>query len=383
MNLKYLFSIFFTLFLFSAHSFATKIYNVTIKLNKAIDFSYLKIYVDNGQSQKQIEIKDTKNLNILLKGEYYAQYAMIKLTYPKQSSLVNYFENRFFVTQKPAVIILNVGEVDKSPFEDYKLINAVDLKIEKESMNEYVSTEQNMVKSFLLQHDKEVYYGTDTSSQKEYFRLNRKVEEKCFDYVQKNGSSYYAFVYFRRNLLNLIPPDSTLIIFDQIFPSKFKDSEEGNFIKRYLKGKLAVKLNNFAPDFIARDINGRTISLSSFRNKKYVLITFWATWCGPCIAEIPKIKSIYEKYPNDLEIISIAYSSNETAYLKAVKDNKMNWVNIYDNTKLINDYGGLKNIPRNYLIDMTGKIIYDNSVEENGDVGLINLGSKLNDLLHK
>ena len=59
----------------------------------------------------------------------------------------------------------------------------------------------------------------------------------------------------------------------------------------------------------------------------------------------------------------------------------MNWVNIYGNAMLINDYGGQSGIPRIYLIDKTGKIIYDKSTEENGDKDLRSLYTKLNDLI--
>ena len=172
-----------------------------------------------------------------------------------------------------------------------------------------------------------------------------------------------------------------LQIFNKAFPAKFKNSEEGNTIKRYLAGKLTVRLGGVAPDFNAIDFNGNKISLSSFRNKKYVLLTFWATWCGPCMAEIPKIKSFNDTYSPYLQIISIAYPSTYPVYLKAVKDNNMNWVNIYDDAILINDYGGANGIPRIYLLDKSGKIIYANDSEQDGDSDLKNLELKLSNLI--
>ena len=248
-------------------------------------------------------------------------------------------------------------------------------------MTEYSAKEESSMSSFVLQHDKEIYYGSDTAIQNEYFKLLNLVLKKDFDYVQKNGDSYYAFVYFRRNLLNILPPDSMLQVFNKTFPAKFKNSEEGKTMQKYWAGKIAVKLNNMPPNFSAQDINGDKVSLYSFRNKKFVLLTFWATWCGPCIAEMPRIKALHDKYLQGLEIISVALPFNYNSYLKAVKDNGMNWVNIYDDAMLINDYGGQSGIPRIYLIDKTGKIIYDNSTEENRDSYLMSLETKLNDLI--
>lgn len=354
-----------------------KSYNVTIKLNKGISLSLLRIYVDDGKSQKHIEITDTLNLNISIKGDYYSRYAMIKFTYPKQGSLVSFFENRFFVNEKASVITFKKWSEGESPFVNYDLMNAFDLKKEKARMDKYVSNEQDKVNAYLLQHDKEVYTGSDTAIQNEYFRLYDKVENKYFNYVLENGSSYYAFVYYRRNLLNILPADSMLQIFKKTFPVVFKNSEEGKTITKYLKSKLSVKLNNIVPNFNSKDITGNKVSLYSFRNKKYVLLTFWATWCGPCIAEMPKIKEIHKKYSHDLEIISVAHSSNYQTYSKVVKENDMKWVNIYNDAELINNYGGQKGIPRIYLIDKTGRIIYDNNGDENKDIDLTKLESML------
>jgi len=358
-----------------------KSYHVTIKSNNGIKFSQFKIYVDDGRSQKLIEVKDTQSLKVTVTGTFYSKYAMVKLTCPKPGILVDYFENRFFVKEKPAEIILKKEKEGQSPLGNYSLINAFDFKTEKDKMAEYSAKEESHRSSFVLQHDKEINDGSDSAVQNEYFKLSDLVLKKDFDYVLKNGDSYYAFVYFRRNLVNLLPPDSMLQVFNKTFPAKFKNSEEGKTLQKYWAGKIAVKLNNMPPNFSAQDINGTKVSLYSFRNKKFVLLTFWATWCGPCITEMPQIKALHDKYLQRLEIISVAYPSNYNSYLKAVKVNGMNWVNIYGNAMLINDYGGQSGIPRIYLIDKTGKIIYDKSTEENGDKDLRSLYTKLNDLI--
>ena len=358
-----------------------KSYHLTIKSNNGIKFSQFKIYVDDGRSQKLIEVKDTQSLKVTVTGTFYSKYAMVKLTCPKPGILVDYFENRFFVKEKPAEIILKKEKEGQSPLGNYSLINAFDFKTEKDKMAEYSAKEESHRSSFVLQHDKEINDGSDSAVQNEYFKLSDLVLKKDFDYVLKNGDSYYAFVYFRRNLVNLLPPDSMLQVFNKTFPAKFKNSEEGKTLQKYWAGKIAVKLNNMPPNFSAQDINGTKVSLYSFRNKKFVLLTFWATWCGPCITEMPQIKALHDKYLQRLEIISVAYPSNYNSYLKAVKVNGMNWVNIYGNAMLINDYGGQSGIPRIYLIDKTGKIIYDKSTEENGDKDLRSLYTKLNDLI--
>jgi thiol-disulfide isomerase/thioredoxin len=366
-------------------AFATKTYTVTIKLQEKINFDKFKIYVDDGISQKLIEIKDTQSLRITIKGKYYSEYAMIKLTYPIEGRIegriTTFFENRFFVKEQPAIIILKNENKGGSPFGKYSLINAVDFKKEKDSLNDYIAGEQQQLESFRLLHDKELNDGNDTTVLNEEYRLNVLILKKEVEYVLKNGHSYYSLVYFRRNLLNVFPADSMLQIFNKAFSAKLKNSEEGNIIKKCLAGKLSVRLNSIAPDFSTVDIKGDKISLSSFRNKKYVLLTFWATWCAPCRAEIPKIKSFNDTYSPHLQIISIAFPSTYPVYLNAVKEHEMNWVNIYDDAVLINDYGSPNGIPRIYLLDKSGKIIYANDSEQNVDSDLKKLERTLSDLL--
>ena len=89
------------------------------------------------------------------------------------------------------------------------------------------------------------------------------------------------------------------------------------------------------PDFpSAVDLEGKPISLADYRGK-VVLLDFWATWCLPCIAAIPDIKAIYEKYHNkDFEIIGISHDLDETALRKFVEENPLPWRQIFDGKRL-------------------------------------------------
>lgn len=113
------------------------------------------------------------------------------------------------------------------------------------------------------------------------------------------------------------------------------------------------------PEFKLTDINGKTVSLKDFKGK-YVLIDFWASWCGPCKGEMPYLKNIYNKYKNKgLVVISISCDKGIKQWKKAVAMEKMNWIQLHDPNSIVFDQNGVRGIPRILLLDKQGKIIGD------------------------
>ena len=151
--------------------------------------------------------------------------------------------------------------------------------------------------------------------------------------------------------------------------------------KEYEKSRQEFEENSLvgheAPDFTRQDAYGNTISLSEFRNKNCVLLDFWASWCGPCIENLPQLIEVYEQYnKKGLEIIGISIDSDSTQWLNAIETHKLDrWPQILSmqNEKMFAvDYehiGNLYNvsyIPCYILIDKQGKIAarWIGSIEE-------------------
>ena len=133
-------------------------------------------------------------------------------------------------------------------------------------------------------------------------------------------------------------------------------------IKNQLDVLKAVQIGQIAPDFIEKDTVGNDVSLSSYRGS-YVLIDFWASWCGPCRKENPGMVELYNelKAKNmDFEIIGVAGDFVEDRWKKAIIKDKLPWVNISDikgfDGKALKTYG-IKSIPNTVLLDKEGKII--------------------------
>ncbi len=117
------------------------------------------------------------------------------------------------------------------------------------------------------------------------------------------------------------------------------------------------------PDFSEKDLEGKPLSIANYKGK-VVLVDFWATWCGPCVSELPNVLKAYEKYhAKGFEIIGISLDSKEDALTKFIKTKNMTWPQYFDGkgwaNKLAGVYG-VGSIPATYLLDGEGKIVAKN-----------------------
>lgn len=107
------------------------------------------------------------------------------------------------------------------------------------------------------------------------------------------------------------------------------------------------------------DAQGNRVKLSSFvGGSKYVLVDFWASWCAPCIKEMPTLKSLYAKYKaKGLEIVGISEDEDRTAWLDAVKKQNMNWIQLADDKQEGAMYYQVQTIPHTVLINQEGVVV--------------------------
>ncbi|WP_291921604.1 TlpA disulfide reductase family protein [Chitinophaga sp.] len=115
-----------------------------------------------------------------------------------------------------------------------------------------------------------------------------------------------------------------------------------------------------AMDFSQNNTTGKPVKLSDYRGK-YVLLDFWASWCGPCRAENPNVLDNYEKYHSKgLEILGVSLDDKKDAWLKAIKDDGLEWAHVSDlkgwKNAVAKEYN-INAVPSNFLLDKEGKII--------------------------
>jgi len=191
-------------------------------------------------------------------------------------------------------------------------------------------------------------------------KINRQAD---FEFIKKNPNSFITpdlLYHILAEEDDQIPYDTIKNLYNKLEPE----------IKKSCSAKqLAEKLNYFknsrigspAPDFKVSDLNSNLLQLRLFKNNKYVLLDFWASWCGPCIGDFPFLKEIYSKYKDKgFEIISVTKDEKLDLWRATIqKENIEKWkhFSIKENKSIIEDTYAVTAIPVKILINKDGDII--------------------------
>jgi len=187
-------------------------------------------------------------------------------------------------------------------------------------------------------------------------------------FIETHTDSYIT-AYLMRFKMSAITADSAKKVYNSWTP-RIRSSNYGKAVLKEIMSLEAGSPGSVAAAFSAQDIKGVTLSLADFRNKKYVLLDFWASWCVPCRKGNPHLLSLYSKYKDKgLEIVGISDDdSAPEAWKKAVeKDGIGVWRHVlrglkrtpegFDRSASISEGYGIHTLPTKILIDKQGVII--------------------------
>lgn len=162
-----------------------------------------------------------------------------------------------------------------------------------------------------------------------------------------------------------------LLVYDRLIKSLDKDlvsrrviqdrNEHAMYIARAVKDR-SLGVGQKAPDFMLQSFEGAEMSLSDILDgKDHVLIDFWASWCGPCIATFPALKEMYESYRElGFEIVSVSIDRTHDEWSYSTEEYKLPWVNLGElkgfEGEMVMSYG-VNFVPKAYLLDSEGQIV--------------------------
>lgn len=142
-----------------------------------------------------------------------------------------------------------------------------------------------------------------------------------------------------------------------------QNSHSGTKLAAQLAIMQKTSVGQPAPAFTQNDVNGKPVSLSDFKGK-YLLVDFWASWCGPCRAENPNVVKAYNEYKDkNFTILGVSLDEDSSAWKKAIDHDNLTWTEVSDvkgwKNAAAGEYG-VNAIPANFLVDPNGIIIAHN-----------------------
>lgn len=195
--------------------------------------------------------------------------------------------------------------------------------------------------------------------------LGRDLDSGVFRFVRKYPASPVTPWVIIDRYINYPAPAKVAQLMPLLKPAAL-NSVYGRELKATLD--IAAKTGIGAkPDFALADTSGNIVKLSSYKGK-YVLVDFWASWCGPCRKENPNVVAAYNKYHSKgFEVLGVTLDTKRDAWIAAIEKDGLNWAHVGDlkgwKSDIVEEYG-IRAVPTNFLLDPGGKVIAKDLREE-------------------
>ncbi|WP_410222455.1 redoxin domain-containing protein [Pedobacter sp.] len=308
------------------------------------------LYLKEANTNQILDSVQIKNGSFALKGKMGEEPTKVLLHTDKFSNYVF-----FWLESGPLSMNLKAGEFKKGNIkgsktqdEDHKLMSII----------QPIRDEQELLRGALKK-------STDPNEQKNIknrLKLSEESEKQAYiNYVKNNPSSLIA-----ANILNVYASTWGKKVTEDLYAAltpQIKQSRFGKDIKTFINLNREIKIGSKFVDFEQTNASGKNIKLSDIRGK-YILLEFWASWCGPCREENPELVNTFKEFKDKgFNILGVSADNDKNNWLNAIKQDGLLWENVSDLQGDKNHVAlmyGISAYPTNFLINDKGIIIEKN-----------------------
>lgn len=209
--------------------------------------------------------------------------------------------------------------------------------------------------------EEEINAAYDANDSLRYEELNEQflvIYHENLDY-KKDFVRNHADSYVGHYVLDDMKYDLELADVKELASLLTNESAYRDNVVKFIESNQRVELGQPFIDFTLQTADGKDVNLAEIiKNNKVTLVDFWASWCGPCRNENPVVKAAYEKYhAKGLEIVGVSVDRNEAAWLQAVEEDALPYIQVRDAEGVAGDNYAVVYIPCNFLYDQNGVMI--------------------------
>lgn len=333
--------------------------SVKILLPKQLQAKKVTFTFFNGKKKKQWDVTN-KQSNITFSDSLFVKYGSVKISI--DSNKLNVYPgtyHSFFILQGNSLIDLShYYKREGYAFLQSSSKNAMSIDTEMVGFLSCAEKEQEKYIQYCKSPE-----GLDLDSVRLY---NEPVLEKQLSFLKDSlkgeATEYIALELFRTFLAPNMNYEARKVedFYNTFFSAELKKTDAGKNARDIVNGRLLASQDSAqAPPFSTKDITGQILSFGD-QPGKLILLNFWSSSCGPCIAEMPAIREISAQFPKEeLEVISVSVDRDSTVFIKSIKKHQMNWTNVYRDMDLIALFGGAQAIPQLFLINKKGMVVYN------------------------